>query len=68
MGDTFGTVRAEFDDWYRQCDRVCLAIAGIGIDDLPDGNSWDAWDNGETPSEYVREKLDSEGYPGQWNR
>ena len=53
-----------YDEWYMKVDRLCLFIAGVGIDDLADGPSWDAWDDGVTPREYVMERLEEEGWPG----
>ena len=54
-----------FDQWYKRCDVICGGIAGLGIDDLADGPSWDAWENGCTPREYVLERLEEEGFPGE---
>jgi hypothetical protein len=52
-----------FDAWYAQVDRICQATCGLGIEDLADGPSWDAWSDGCTPREYVRERLEEEGFP-----
>jgi hypothetical protein len=55
--------RARYEAWYARCDRVCLSVAGVGIDDLGDGPSWDSWASGMSPSEYVGERLAEEGFP-----
>ena len=52
-----------FEQWYAKADRICQSIAGVGIDDLPDGNSWDAWSSEATPYDYVYMMLEEEGYP-----
>jgi hypothetical protein len=57
------TNEEQYTRWYKECDAVCMDFIGLGIDDLPDGNSRDAFDAGETPDEYVRGKLEEEGYP-----
>lgn len=56
---------ADFDRWYRRVDKACVLWAGVGIDDLADGNSYDAWNDGASPDEYVREKLAEEGFPSE---
>ena len=56
--------RTEFDLWYAAADRACSAISGLGIDDLADGPSRDAFDDGYSPEEYARERLEDEGFPG----
>ena len=52
-----------FEAWYREADRICSTVAGVGIDDLPDGPSRDAFEAGDTPGEYVDERLAAEGFP-----
>lgn len=57
------SAKAEFAKWYAAADAACAAIAGLGIDDLPDGNSWDAWESGCSPEAYAYERLEDEGFP-----
>lgn len=52
-----------FEAWYAQADRICQGIAGLGIEDLADGPSWDCWEAGYSPREYVLERLEDEGFP-----
>jgi len=52
-----------YDQWYARCDRTCIRISGVGIDDLPDGNSYDAWHDGVSHEEYVLDRLDEAGFP-----
>ena len=52
-----------FDDWMDQADNECLSISGCSIHDLPDGNSYDAWNDGATPLDYVTMLLEEEGFP-----
>jgi len=51
-----------FKDWYRAADAVILGIAGIGIDDLADGPSYDAWFAEMTPEAYADELLAENGW------
>ena len=46
-----------FEDWYREVNRICVATAGVGIDDLADGPSFDAFEAGDTPGTYVSDRL-----------
>lgn len=52
-----------FEQWYQRADAVVVSIAGVGIDDLSDGMSADAWRDGLTPREYALDQLESEGFP-----
>lgn len=54
-----------FDIWYSKVDRICTRAAGIGIEDLADGPSYDCWADGYSPAEYVTERLEEEGFPFQ---
>ena len=61
--ESVDTEPRKFEAWYKLVDREVIAIAGIGIDDLADGPSWDAWADGYTPAEYAHERLEKEGFP-----
>ena len=52
-----------YDEWYHNCNLYCLSKAGVGIDDVPDGPSRAAYDDGVPASEYVDERLEEEGFP-----
>ena len=52
-----------FEAWYARADRACTRISGVGIDDLPDGNSYDAWQSNATPKDYAVMLLEEEGFP-----
>ena len=52
-----------FDEWYRKADHAVDRICGLGVDDLPDGNSYDAFISNESPASYVRMILEEEGFP-----
>lgn len=52
-----------FEEWYAECDAWLTAKCGLGVDDLADGPSWDAWNDGLTPAEYGRSRLYEEGFP-----
>lgn len=52
-----------FQQWYLRADRVVQDIASVGIADLPDGNSNDAWLNNATPRDYAVMMLEEDGFP-----
>jgi len=52
-----------FKQWYAAADRAVSRHAGLGVDDLPDGNSWDAWSESVHPSDYAVMLLEEEGFP-----
>lgn len=54
--------KTTFEKWYAQVDAKCQATIGVGIDDLADGPSWDAWNDGLSPAQYLRERLEEEGF------
>ncbi len=43
-----------FNQWYARVDAECVALCGFGIDDLPDGPSWDSWADEVPADEYAR--------------
>ena len=59
---TTNTDDLTYEAWYKRVDRAVSALCGLGIDDLPDGNSYDAYDDGMTPREYAESVLDEEGF------
>jgi hypothetical protein len=52
-----------FKQWYERVDKAVIRIAGVGIDDLSDGLSVDAWREEWTPHEYAIERLENDGFP-----
>lgn len=52
-----------YEQWYAQADRECLAISGLSINDLADGPSYDAFEDGASPQEYALDLLGDEGFP-----
>jgi len=52
-----------FKQWYARVDNAVARYCGLGIDDLPDGNSWDAWNDSVHPREYAITMLEEEGFP-----
>lgn len=52
-----------FEQWYAKANEECEAICGLGLDDLADGPSYDAWDDGTPPAEYAQDRLLDEGFP-----
>lgn len=51
-----------YKTWLKAANRACQRISGVTLDDLPDGNSWDAWHGGESSDDYARDTLEEEGY------
>jgi len=51
-----------FKQWYRQADNAVARYCGLGLDDLPDGNSWDAWNDSVNPRDYATMILEEEGF------
>lgn len=52
-----------FADWLRLADRYCIGIAGVGLSDLPDTLSRDAYEAGDTPRDHVDDALLDNGFP-----
>ena len=63
MSDKTNPDGLTFDQWYTQCDNVVGDLCGFRLDDLPDGNSWDAWNDGVPPTEYATERLAESRFP-----
>jgi hypothetical protein len=54
-----------FKQWFRLADRAVDAACGLGLDDLPDGPSWDAWNDDESPEDYASTVLHDAGFHDQ---
>ena len=52
-----------FKEWFRLADQFVEAVCGLGLDDLPDGPSWDSWNDNVSPADYVQMILEEEGFP-----
>lgn len=52
-----------FDKWLARADRICVRRAGVDLDSLGDGPSYDSWADGVQPGEYVAERLAEAGFP-----
>jgi hypothetical protein len=52
-----------FEDWYAEVDAMVSTIAGVGIADLSDGLSYDAFADGVSPTEYAHDRLANDGFP-----
>lgn len=59
--DTFQDLT--FEQWTAKCERLALSRAGVDLDALGDGNSWDAWSDGVEPMEYVTDRMLDAGFP-----
>lgn len=54
--------RPTFETWMIQVDRALVRRIGLESSDLPDWDYWTAWEDGLTPSQVVRDFMESEGY------
>ena len=56
-----------YDEWTAEADkRVKQRVGfGLGLSDLPDGPSWDAWNQEQDPAEYADQLLEDEGFPSE---
>lgn len=48
---------AEFSAWLKEVDKLCLAKFTVGLSDLPDMLTRDAFDNGVTPQEFFDDDV-----------
>jgi hypothetical protein len=46
-----------YKDWEARADRVCQRYVGLSLFDLPDSDTWNAWDSDQTPGEFVKETV-----------
>lgn len=46
----------------EQVNAELVSMCGMGSEDLPDWNYWDAWDDGESPKYAALEVLDNADY------
>lgn len=53
----------DFQDYLRECDRLCESIAGVSIYDLPDWDYASAYEDQVDPQEVVDELLEDNGWP-----
>ena len=64
---SYATVKVNgltFEEWYNKVNDYVVAQAGVGIEDLADGPSFDCWQGEYSPEEYAEEQLYSEGFYG----
>lgn len=52
-----------YDAWMKAADAYVASVAGVGIHDLADGPSADAWLDCVPPEEYAIGLLVEEGFP-----
>ena len=52
-----------FEQWLRLADRYCIGLAGVGLSDLPDTLSRDAYEAGDTPRDHVDDALLDNAFP-----
>lgn len=54
-----------FKEWHRLANRAVARVCGLGLDDLPDGPAWDAWNDDEAPADYASTMLYDAGFNDQ---
>ena len=52
----------KYDRWMKRVDTICWSRLGMSYQDMPDWNWRDAFEDGATPSEAVRDFMEDEGY------
>lgn len=45
------------EQWNRQLDRELEKLCGMNMDCLPDYDTWNAWNDGETPQHTARKVI-----------
>jgi len=55
-------MKQSFEEWKRKVDVSLEVVCGLGCDDLPDWNYWDAWSDGMSPGVAVKEVLRESGW------
>ena len=48
-----------FDEWQRIVELYLVEKCGMGIEDLPDYDYWEAWDNGENPKNVAEQVIEN---------
>ena len=52
-----------FSDWLTELDKVCNAVCGMDVIDLPDCiDQWNLWNDGISPEEAVNILLEEAGF------
>lgn len=46
-----------YEDWIHELDLLCYCNYGLSIHDLPDMDTWSAWDGGSSPLEFFHEEI-----------
>ena len=52
-----------FERWLDRAETFCIRRTGLDLDSLGDGPSWDAWNDGVSPHEYVVDRMADAGFP-----
>lgn len=52
-----------YKDWMAAADRQVMFRCGLWMSDLPDTNTYDAWQEGQCPCDHADELLAEEGFP-----
>ena len=52
-----------FERWLDRAEALCVRRTGLDLDSLGDGPSWDSWNDGGSPAEYVLDRMMDAGFP-----
>jgi hypothetical protein len=70
-GENMGTPEEEtncyaltYATWLAKANKRIETAIGLSLDDLPDGNTRAAWEDGEDPVVYADGVLEDEGFEG----
>lgn len=51
-----------FEQWMEEVNVALVSMCGMGSEDLPDWNYWDAWDDGISPKSAAADVLEEAEY------
>lgn len=56
-----------FQDWYARVDRLVMSKLGVGVNDLADWNSRDAYDDVLEPEDCLEIIAEAQDFPSQFH-
>jgi hypothetical protein len=56
-----------FEEWYARIDRLVTSKLGVGVDDLADWSSRDAYNDGLEPEDCLDIIAEAQDFPGQFD-
>jgi len=56
-----------FQEWYGRVDQLVMSKLGLGVDDLADWNSRDAYNDGLEPEDCLEVIAEAQDFPSQFH-